>query len=112
MTTDSKTRFIITKHAEDRMLERLGTHRGKLLKIARKAWRSKIETPTLVRQQYGYVKGGGVEKLGERLFRTFCGYVFIFSLEGKTLRLVTVIDPRERRLGREIQDKSEQGVLR
>lgn len=81
----------VTEHAKERLKKRLGT--SKYVKVASKAWNSRIETPPLIRRLYG-LKFRQHELTG-RILRTFSGLIFVFLEENGKIVLITVINPRE-----------------
>lgn len=87
--------FIITQHAEERFKERVHASKGKMMKMAVKAWQSEMEVPRTRYLEYR-AKYDGNKKA---YFRYFMGYVFIFATiwrknaKEPTKLLLTVYEP-------------------
>lgn len=86
MTTKT---VVVTAHAEKRMYERMGTKKDSLLKIARKAWRSRGKILPMNRILYSSQAYGN-----NRIVREFAGQVFVFKETPTEIVLLTVVNPR------------------
>lgn len=87
--------FLITAHAEERMLQRFGCNKTKIKKVAVKAWYSKEQ----VRECWIERKKATHKRC---IYKYFCGYIFVFKAEyhkmagqaGQTQKvLITVFHP-------------------
>lgn len=95
--SDLPKEFIISQHAEERLLERMTKNRDKLEKIVVRAWRSKLAVPSNVNLPRKY------ERVYYR-YRWFGGYLFVFQiiLAGRNYsrfqlsqkKLITVYNPK------------------
>lgn len=67
--------FIVTSHAEDRLLTRFGCNRDKCKKITIKAWYSKekVEQTWINKKEY-------FDKTNDATYKYFMGHVFIFQV--------------------------------
>lgn len=82
------SRFVVTKHARERLAERLGIHERKIPKLLYKAWKSTEQpSPRQNRLQY-YSEYKGVEP---RITKSLMGHVFIFVEQNNKIILLTFV---------------------
>lgn len=80
----------ISHHARERLMERLGCHEDKVIKVVTKAWRSKESTALLAKRVYMRPEPGHV-------MRSFMGCLFIFDAKYGA-HCITIINPKMSRL--------------
>lgn len=82
--------FILTTHAKERLIDRLGTKPHKLLRVCKKAWKSKpLNLPIANKLRYSTSFD---PKRKNIQYRELFGYVFIFDVSptGYQKRLITL----------------------
>lgn len=69
--------FIVTTHAEERIVQRIGCKKDKIAKLVMKAWSSqeKISEVFENRREYGRPGQKGI------FYKQFMGYVFVFQVQ-------------------------------
>jgi len=94
MKLKNKRRFVITAHAEEKMLERFCCDKGKIKKIAIKAWRSNDK----VNKLWEYRKYREYDDAIYR-YKYFLGHIFVFRLDEIKYKkvLITVYSPKKQR---------------
>jgi hypothetical protein len=104
--------MIVTDHARQRILERIGCHESKILKIVKKALKSteKIEKGDVANERmYAEMV---IDRGEHQFYKKFMGLIFVFvTTRGDrfSTRLVTVCprpdDPKNKRYKRVIQQR-------
>ena len=99
--------IVITEHAKERMIERLGCKDSKLQKIARKAWLSneKCSLREIANSKF-HSKG----RVGITHYRKLMGMIYVFHTPpSRRINLITVMPPTTNMARRTSQRKIELG---
>lgn len=90
-------RIIITKHAQDRLTERIACHPSKYQKIVTKAYRSKERISDREAQNARYYIVELSQGKKDIFYRKLMGRIFVFDkLSHKAIVLITVIPIRKK----------------
>lgn len=71
--------FVISRHAEERICERVSVKSRKMMKLVVKAWMSNERVSNVNRLEYA--KENGIDASRHVYFRSFMGYVWIFGTQ-------------------------------